>query len=115
MAEFASDGAKKIIDKSKEKVDVVTLQKRIAKAQQKLGMLVYASVKSGVENTELVNKYVNEIDQLQKELEKLEPEVEKEELNIFVMQQEKKLKENFFVAASSNNFPQNHTSVFIKK
>lgn len=61
LANRAADTAGEIVTKGKEKIDRVALENQLAKAQRQLGALVYSLKKSGEENEDLVNHYVEVI------------------------------------------------------
>lgn len=61
LANRAADTAGEIVTKGKEKIDHVALENQLAKAQRQLGALVYSLKKSGEENDDLVNHYVEVI------------------------------------------------------
>ena len=61
LANRAADTAGEIVTKGKEKIDRVALENQLSKAQRQLGALVYSLKKSGEENDDLINHYVEVI------------------------------------------------------
>lgn len=68
VAEAALHTTETIVDKSREAVDRLTLEKRLKRVQRQLGILTYTLQKSGEENPALVSRYVEEIDKLRRQL-----------------------------------------------
>ena len=64
------------IDKGKEKLNELSLENELGKAQKQLGVLVYALYKSGEENPELVQQYIQNIAQIEAQLEELRNEAQ---------------------------------------
>ncbi len=64
------------IDKGKGKLNELSLENELSKAHKQLGALVYALHKSGENNDELVNQYIEEIAKIEKQLEELKAEKE---------------------------------------
>ena len=62
------------IDKGKEKINELSLENELSKAQKQLGALVYALHKTGESNDELVNQYIEEIAKIEKQLEEVRDE-----------------------------------------
>ena len=62
------------IDKGKEKINELSLENELSKAQKQLGALVYALHKTGESNDELVNQYIEEIAKIEKQLEEVRNE-----------------------------------------
>ena len=62
------------IDKGKEKINELSLENELSKAQKQLGALVYALHKTGESNNELVNQYIEEIAKIEKQLEEVRNE-----------------------------------------
>ena len=60
-ANKAADVASNLATKGKEKIDRMSLENELAKAQRQLGALVYSLKKSGEENPELVDHYIDVI------------------------------------------------------
>ena len=60
-ANKAADVASNLAMKGKEKIDRMSLENELAKAQRQLGALVYSLKKSGEENPELVDHYIDVI------------------------------------------------------
>lgn len=70
------------IDKGKDKINELSLENDLSKAQKQLGALVYALHKSGESNDELVNQYIEEIAKIEKQLEEVRAEVAEAEEEI---------------------------------
>ena len=64
------------IDKGKEKINELSLENELGKAQKQLGALVYALHKSGETNDELVNQYIEDIAKIEAQLEEMRKEAE---------------------------------------
>lgn len=62
------------IDKGKEKINELSLENELGKAQKQLGALVYALHKSGEENDELVKQYIEDIAKIEAQLEEAREE-----------------------------------------
>ena len=62
------------IDKGKEKINELSLENELSKAQKQLGALVYELHKSGETNEELVKQYIDEIAKIEKQLEEVRNE-----------------------------------------
>lgn len=58
-----------LVEKGKKQVDILSLENKLAKAQRQLGALVYSLSRSGQQNPALVQKYIDEIAQLESQLE----------------------------------------------
>lgn len=56
------------VAKGKEKAQEAALQAKLAKRQRQLGALVYSLQKSGEENTAMVQWYVEEMDDIHRQL-----------------------------------------------
>lgn len=65
MFDAASEATAKVVAAGKEKVNIATLQRRLAKRQQQLGILVYTQHKTGDKDDEMVKHYIEEIDNIQ--------------------------------------------------
>ncbi len=59
-----------LVEKGKKQVDILSLENKMEKAQRQLGALVYSLARSGQQNPALVQKYIDEIEQLEMQLEK---------------------------------------------
>ena len=64
----ASEVAGKMVDATGELVDILSLENQLAKAQRQLGALVYTMNRSGAENPALMQRYMEEIDSIQRQL-----------------------------------------------
>ena len=62
------------IDKGKDKINELSLENDLSKAQKQLGALVYALHKSGQSNDELVKQYIEDIEKIEKQLEEARKE-----------------------------------------
>lgn len=69
MADKVAKVTGEYIDKGKDKIDEMSLKNDLSKAQKQLGALVYALHKSGEQNEELVNQYIEDIAKIEAELE----------------------------------------------
>ena len=81
MADKVAKVTGEYIDKGKDKINELSLENELSKAQKQLGALVYALHKSGETNEELVNQYIEDIAKIEKQLEearKEEPETASE-------------------------------------
>ena len=58
-----------LVEKGKKQVDILSLENKLAKAQRQLGALVYSLSRNGQQNPALVQKYIDEIAQLESQLE----------------------------------------------
>lgn len=69
------DTAKKtacdIADKGKNQLELLNQQARLSKSQRQLGALVYSLHKAGEENQPLVNKYIEAIAEIEKNIEEI--------------------------------------------
>ncbi len=68
LADTASKKANEAFDLGKKKVNEISLENDLAKAQKQLGVLVYTLYKTGEENPELVNEYIQRIVAIETEL-----------------------------------------------
>ncbi len=64
------------IDKGKDKINEISLENELGKAQKQLGALVYALRKSGETNEELINQYIEDIAKIEEKLEEKRKEDE---------------------------------------
>ena len=58
VAQSVKVAAVDLADKGKRQVELLNAQNKLARAQRQLGALVYSLIRSGEENRELVDKYV---------------------------------------------------------
>lgn len=69
------DTAKKtaidIADKGKNQLELLNQQARLSKSQRQLGVLVYSLHKAGEENQPLVDKYIEAIAEIEKNIEEI--------------------------------------------
>lgn len=66
------------IDKGKDKINELSLENELGKAQKQLGALVYALHKSGETNDELVSQYIEDIAKIEAQLEEARNETAEE-------------------------------------
>ena len=71
VADEAVKTTRELVKKGQNKVEEYQLQRRLAKAQRRLGVLAYTLYKAGKENDALVARYVEDIDLILQELEAL--------------------------------------------
>ena len=64
----AADIANDLTARGKNKLNQISLERELAKAQRQLGTLVYSMKKAGEENPALVDQYIRVIEQLEKKL-----------------------------------------------
>ena len=81
MADKVAKLTGEYIDKGKEKINELSLENELGKAQKQLGALVYALHKNGESNEELVKQYIEDIAKIEAQLE----EVRKEEVTAEVV------------------------------
>ena len=62
------DATGELVEKGKKQVDILSLENQLAKAQRQLGALVYTMNRSGAENPALMQRYMEEIDSIQRQL-----------------------------------------------
>ena len=58
-----------LVEKGKKQVDILSLENKLAKAQRQLGALVYSLHKSGEENQPLLDKYLENIEEIHARIE----------------------------------------------
>ncbi len=68
FADTASKKANEAFDLGKKKVNEISLENDLSKAQKQLGVLVYTLYKTGEENPELVDEYIQRIVAIETEL-----------------------------------------------
>ncbi|MEG0896098.1 MAG: zinc ribbon domain-containing protein [Ruthenibacterium sp.] len=69
LADSAVQVGTEIYQKGKNKIDLLTLENKLAKAQRQLGALVYSLQKNGEENAELVARYISAIAAIEQKIE----------------------------------------------
>ena len=69
FVDTAYKAAMDIADKGKNQLDLASQQNRLAKAQRQLGALVYSLHKADEENQPLVDKYIENIAEIEKAIE----------------------------------------------
>ena len=67
-AEKGKNAAMDLAERGKTQAKIVNAQAKLAKAQRQLGALVYSLAKGNEENQPLVDKYIEMIDSIEKEL-----------------------------------------------
>ena len=80
MADQASKKANEIADLGKKKMSKASVENELAKAQRQLGTLVYMMHKTNEHNEELLQQYIDEVAAVEKQLEELMEDLEKEEV-----------------------------------
>ncbi len=75
FADTASKKANEALDLGKKKVNEISLENDLSKAQKQLGILVYTLYKSGEENEELVSEYIQRIVAIETEIENLKDDL----------------------------------------
>ena len=71
FVDTAYKAAMDIADKGKNQLDLASQQNRLAKAQRQLGALVYSLHKANEENQPLVDKYIENIAEIEKAIEEI--------------------------------------------
>ena len=71
FVDTAYKAAMDIADKGKNQLDLASQQNRLAKAQRQLGALVYSLHKAEEENQPLVDKYIENIAEIEKAIEEI--------------------------------------------
>ena len=71
LFDTAKKTAQDIADKGKNQLDLASQQNRLAKAQRQLGALVYSLHKADEENQPLVDKYIENIAEIEKAIEEI--------------------------------------------
>ncbi len=74
LADSATKKANEAFDLGKKKMNEMSLENDLAKAQKQLGVLVYTLYKTGEENAELVDEYIQRIVVIETELDNLKSE-----------------------------------------
>lgn len=69
------DATGELMEKGKKQVDILSLENQLAKAQRQLGALVYSLHRSGAENPGLMQRYIEEIDNIQRQLDECKNDV----------------------------------------
>ena len=69
LVDTAKKTAQDLADKGKNRLDLLNQQARLSKAQRQLGALVYSLHKAGEENPALVEKYIDAVAEVEKEIE----------------------------------------------
>ena len=73
LADTALKTGTEIAERGKKQVDLMALRTKLSKAQRELGALVYSLHKNGEENTALVERYIETIAAVEKDIAALEP------------------------------------------
>lgn len=71
LMDTAKKTAMDIADKGKNQLELLNQQARLSKAQRQLGALVYSLHKAGEENQPLVDKYIEAIAEIEKNIEEI--------------------------------------------
>lgn len=71
FVEMAKKTAVDLADKGKNQLDLINEQTQLSKAERQLGALVYSLHKSGEENQPLVDKYLENIDEIRDRIEEI--------------------------------------------
>ena len=79
FVDTAYKAAMDIADKGKNQLDLASQQNRLAKAQRQLGALVYSLHKANEENQPLVDKYIENIAEIEKAIEEIKARMTPEE------------------------------------
>ena len=74
LADQAAKVAGEVMDKGKKMVSKLALENDLAKAQRQLGALVYVMHKTGEQNEELLNQYIEDVAKLEAQLEEFKEE-----------------------------------------
>ena len=73
LADAAVKTTGDLAQKGKKQMDLLALENKLSRAQRQLGALVYALHKNGEENTALVERYIETIAAVEKDIAALEP------------------------------------------
>lgn len=112
IADTAVTTGTNLVAKGKQQADLMALQLRLKKAQQRLGALVYSLHKSGERAEGTVARCVQEIDVICEQIRALEqPKKRRVKVHNFNTQEGKERPDAFFVAASVKNYPQKQATV----
>ena len=76
VAQSVKVAAVDLADKGKRQVELLNAQNKLARAQRQLGALVYSLIRSGEENRELVDKYVQSIAAIEAEIDRIKAQPE---------------------------------------
>lgn len=76
LVDSAKKTAQDLAGKGKNQLDLLNQQARLSKAQRQLGALVYSLIRSGEENRELVDKYVQAIAAIEAEIDRIKAQPE---------------------------------------
>lgn len=71
LANTAKETAVDLANKAGDQVRLLEQQAKLTKAQRQLGALVYSLAKAGEENQPLVDKYIEAIDEIQANIDRL--------------------------------------------
>ena len=71
LVDTAKKTAQDLADKGKNQLDLINQQARLSKSQRQLGALVYSLHKAGEENQPLVDKYIEAIAEIEKNIEEI--------------------------------------------
>ena len=73
VADKAARATSTVVERSKDKMELYTLQQKLSKSQKQLGALVYMLHKTGQENAPMIEHYIAEMDDLKAQIEFLQP------------------------------------------
>ena len=79
LVDSAKKTAQDLADKGKNKLDLLNQQARLSKAQRQLGALVYSLHKAGEENPALVEKYIDAVAEVEKDIEEIKASMTEDE------------------------------------
>lgn len=112
VADTAVTAGTNLVEKGKQRADLIALQARLRRAQQKLGALVYSLQKTGDTAEGVVARYIDEIDQVQAQIDAVQvPEKQRVKVYSFGAGAEDDEQKGFFVAAIGKNHPQSKATV----
>lgn len=69
LANSAAKAGTAIAVKGKEKADLMVLEAKLSKAQRRLGALVYSLHRGGAKDDALVERYIADVDKIEKQIE----------------------------------------------
>lgn len=75
VADTALKTGTELAEKGKRQVDLMALRTKLSRTQRELGALVYSLHKNGEENPELVEKYIQAVAAVERELEAFTPDI----------------------------------------
>ena len=112
VADTAVTAGTSLVEKGKQKADLIALKARLRRTQQKLGALVYSLQKTGDTAEGVVARYIDEIDQVQAQIDAVQaPGKQRVKVYSFGDSAENGETEGFVVAAVGKNNPQDSATV----